>query len=479
MGEDEMNSDLIKVAGLALLVLLLSGCLGLSKQDPNIVCPLVWNGTPLFDQSAYCEDRSGGAESDVWCMMAVCYDPTNSDNVKEYAEFANGNPDVPPENQTPPNVYFKSNLLCHRSCSFFGCNWEYIDPPSKSDAYNNYCTDSQTCEVAPDPDFSDYPVAACKDIGGGGDGDPVTCTPDCSDSDDHACNALYTKTYPDTCANKGDIYECTGTKVCPPQVFAQGPRKYIFDPSDTFVVRGNTADNPDNYDNDPLTLDKGPEPPPEQMVNATVATYPLGPFNYVTLDTTAITGNGAHAWGVKAGTTQEQLLRSFTISSPNLPQGTGAYYGVLSTGGHLIAAPSFVFSVQTPSANQCMSPSGIPGTTGATAVPNILLSWNWGHVSKTECGETGKYCDSTQLMLVLMQQLQKLDDAINGQNGKPYEKPDVSLTTFNLQLVQDGLTQDFRNDFDQYAKDNSGALALGVPSNYATTYSDLVTKKER
>jgi hypothetical protein len=533
-----------KTGALMLAALALLGCLGqqIDKLDPNFVCDQLANGMAVFDHTADCQTWSDG---DTWCVMALCYDHTNPDHQAEYANLAKLDAGMESD---PPAVDSKFNMLCHRMRivtpiglgSIVSYKWEFVDPPSKDEAYNARCTEAQTCATEPgDPNLVENGalMAYCKDPPstggepGGQEIPPATCEQTCPPVSDY-CGTL-TRTIPTpaqnpilNCPNGGEAYECTGgtacppdcekakscadaathcsnlppypgtysdataqatcqpftcpgTKVCEPEPFASAPRKYIFESgTDSLAVRADTTDNPNNYDFDPSNdATKPVEPASDSLLSANISTPPTGWLNFVMLDSARVAPdrtNGNHAWGSATDPVRYQLQRLFNITS-SLPTGTGAYYGVLLTTAHKGESPaSFLFAVQNAPSNRCVSPSGLQGLTGESAVPAVLLDWSWNGVSATKCAEGASYCDSTQFMIALLHQFESIDAKVN---ANPTAPDLTGLSQFDVQLLNDGLTDDFRKDFDSYAKTNGGAFGLAGPEY--ERFSGLVTNPAR
>ncbi|MDO8625647.1 MAG: hypothetical protein Q7R47_06190, partial [Candidatus Diapherotrites archaeon] len=191
---------------MALLVLLaavvfISGCI--SGWDPNAVCEKIWNNdvdTLRFGANTICNEEDGGT---IVCDNAMCINPSDPkyqedlQNVQNQIHDAESNPllnlfvtDAFPKYlkdiiNSPSTQSKMLNTVCRRSCGPFGCNWDFVQPPTPpatctaldilcnlgnagsngSDAwmtYNRVCDVGQTCTIMdalPNPNASQDQLA--------------------------------------------------------------------------------------------------------------------------------------------------------------------------------------------------------------------------------------------------------------------------------------------------------------------------------
>ena len=100
----------------------------------------------------------------------------------------------------------------------------------------------------------------------------------------------------------------------------------------------------------------------------------------------------------------------------------------------------------------CIGRDGRLGSTGPTAVPRVLLSWDWRDIEFDSCSpknqldNTPAFCDPTQFSIALLKRLDKIHSL--AKQGKVSEAS--SLTKYRAFLLQDSINEDFRKDFDYY-----------------------------
>lgn len=129
------------------------------------------------------------------------------------------------------------------------------------------------------------------------------------------------------------------------------------------------------------------------------------------------------------------------------------------------------------------------GATGAIALPLVDFDWSWNNSSGTRCDMDGgkTFCDAAQLSIELTERLKQIDEwfaqnasqlkcpagvtcpAVSTANlGAYYVFPNAnipetekqkinSLLNFDALLIQDGYSNDFIKDFDDYARNKSFA----------------------
>ncbi len=100
----------------------------------------------------------------------------------------------------------------------------------------------------------------------------------------------------------------------------------------------------------------------------------------------------------------------------------------------------------------CIGRDGRLGATGKTAVPRVLLSWDWSDITLNTCEQKGQfdsnvvYCDPAQFSIALLKRLDRVYEL--AKDGKVSQAS--SLTKFRAWLMQDNINSDFRKDFDFY-----------------------------
>ncbi|MDO8625210.1 MAG: hypothetical protein Q7R47_03940, partial [Candidatus Diapherotrites archaeon] len=108
---------------------------------------------------------------------------------------------------------------------------------------------------------------------------------------------------------------------------------------------------------------------------------------------------------------------------------------------------------QVPSAQQCTAYDGTVGITGQYGTPKVSPEylWNW----QSRCIGTDYFCDATQLTIEIVRRLNSMKTGNQTSNS------------FEINLMADGLSEDFRKDFDHYYSDV--AFGSDKPPSY---YSD-------
>jgi hypothetical protein len=102
----------------------------------------------------------------------------------------------------------------------------------------------------------------------------------------------------------------------------------------------------------------------------------------------------------------------------------------------------------------CIGKDGRLGQTGQSAVPRILLSWDWDDIDKNTCSQKGDgdnaspFCDPTQFTISLVKRLNEMHSLVLANQISEAS----ALTRFNVFLMEDNLTQTFRSDFDQESR---------------------------
>ena len=101
--------------------------------------------------------------------------------------------------------------------------------------------------------------------------------------------------------------------------------------------------------------------------------------------------------------------------------------------------------------NQCLRSSGAPGSTGLGAKPRVLLNWEWDSVAIDTCDSLNNdfvYCDPTQFTVSLIKRLEEMRRmaAEEGTDNDTLFKL-REMQTFNVYLIEDAYTDDFRSDF--------------------------------
>ena len=114
---------------------------------------------------------------------------------------------------------------------------------------------------------------------------------------------------------------------------------------------------------------------------------------------------------------------------------------------------------------QCVSPDGKPGFTGESALPKILLTWNWNDIAIDACDKKDSggfvYCDPTQFSIELLQKLSRIDGLMASGNTAQA----AAESEFDAYLIEDFYSDDFRQDFD-YLYTHGSASFFGTPAFY-------------
>jgi hypothetical protein len=272
---------------------------------------------------------------------------------------------------------------------------------------------------------------------------------------------------------------------------------------------------------------------PVQVTNvfAEVAGFYPGPGNNLGI---AWQAAGEEAIESISGEPQKIWKRKAVLTNPNNKEGTfdgtltiGAVrneyateYGTLSYGKrpavalkdsknfseefHMLIkslAPEKVEERLAPRAVDCLSKYW-KGQTGPSALPKVLLAWNWNDIASYQSntkkwicddGHLGAdlnsdaiYCDAVQFNIELMDRLNKIDTELTGQSVNcnaneelndclnrvnPSNKTTLlALLNFKTYLVKDGFSADLKNDFDAYYR--LGGL-LTSTHYYATANTGL------
>ncbi len=103
-------------------------------------------------------------------------------------------------------------------------------------------------------------------------------------------------------------------------------------------------------------------------------------------------------------------------------------------------------------ATQCISESGMVGSTGIGSKPRVLLDWDWGAITTETCNEANEsfvYCDPAQFTASLIKRLEEIRTlAADDITGNLMEIRQKQL--FKAYLIEDAYTPDFRNDFVEF-----------------------------
>lgn len=104
------------------------------------------------------------------------------------------------------------------------------------------------------------------------------------------------------------------------------------------------------------------------------------------------------------------------------------------------------------SVQECRGPGGVTGTTGANALPRVMLSWAWEDIGQDACDQKPDtseiiYCDSAQFTKELVKKLSLVKSLAEKQDFSSVN----SLTSFNAFLIKDNYSQDFFSDFNSFS----------------------------
>lgn len=363
-----------------------------------------------------------------------CFDPSNTEMQSDLRSFG----------ITPPDSFATINILCRARVASNGEVVAY----TWQDQGITECSASQTCEVT-----TDGLNAVCT----------TGCTPSCPDPSTAACGAPVS---PITqCSASCGSCECpsgtqctTAGEVCTSNG-CQVPgttRKYVFDVSsgsDNGAGVAPTSRDPND-----------PNPPPGNPVTLSLPFFPAGSLNAVRLTNAEIQ---AQNWSFLPGS---RIWQAFKIETPRV-LGTGNYYAKLFVQTEDGRSQTFNVKLKSGTADACESPDGIPGTRGLDARPRVLLEWNWQSINRHTCTDVstpsrdGVFCDSTQFMISLLDRLRLISQRID--NSESF----LDLTTFQVQMMKDGLSDDFRRDFDYFMQN---VAFFEAPGDYEQNLKMLV-----
>ncbi|MBS3062036.1 MAG: hypothetical protein J4215_05635 [Candidatus Diapherotrites archaeon] len=389
-----------------------------------------------------------------------CYDSTNAEMQQAFIDQGK----MPPTNSGAINVactpvlfpeVFKGVLM-----------WGHIDDASAE------CVSGQVCaytDASPGGVFDmatgSTQFAYCQTLL------PPACSFSCTEQFTHACGTAYNEMVcpPECgtctctglqCLGPGEI--CMGAAVCTdgstviPQV-----RKYTFATgTDASTILASTGQGPDFFVSNPSA----------KPVSSGFLELPLGALDFVRVSRSSVQMDGAAIRWVLKPDGSFQVLAPAVFTTEQVPVGDGNYYSKIRMDVSGGSAQDFLMRFSNGEDNFCTSPSGLPGVTGPAAFPRVKFDWSWTTINESTClanQPDGIYCDSTQFSISLLRRLEKIDAAIRG--NQPY----ADLLSFDAQLMKDGISQDFRKDFDFYMK-NVGTFKLSVPTDYAQKFSLLV-----
>ncbi|MFH1225310.1 MAG: hypothetical protein V1676_05930 [Candidatus Diapherotrites archaeon] len=142
----------------------------------------------------------------------------------------------------------------------------------------------------------------------------------------------------------------------------------------------------------------------------------------------------------------------------------------------------FVIRVGSGQAGVCHDAAGTAGFSGSAAVPRVNYNWSWDSIGANGCdagNDNYIYCDATQFGIELVQRLNAIKELTKG-GGTELDAESLEelkgLMHFQVYLMRDAFTDDFRKDFDNYM--NSSVFA-DTPSYYTQGWSKYFTDKGR
>lgn len=391
-----------------------------------------------------------------------CYDPQNPVMRSFFANQPGGIP------ENPAAV----NIVCRPDGGLLGSYRPYFFSAACISP-TPYCNLSSVAPADPwSPDLASFPngFAYCADQSSG-----PACPQsfDCTAQSQHACGTVYEEpSCPAgcTCICRGSACSAESECFANACVPVSQTRKYVLNAQPFFqsiVARTNLKP--------PLA---GPSPPlPSLAVWILMNHPPRGSKTFVQIENADISYE-PNSWQFvydSGNSFLNKVSQRYEFKVPALPTGTGSYYTKIEAHSDAANPQEFILRMDSGNQNLCATPNGLTGVTGAENAPKVRYDWQWSTSTSSFCDPNdpnGVYCDSYQFMLSLLHRLgeisQKLDSGdVDGAKA---------LLKSRVQLMEDGLTPDFRLDLDYYL---SNVALLDAPTNYQIVYKPLLLPGDR
>ena len=136
----------------------------------------------------------------------------------------------------------------------------------------------------------------------------------------------------------------------------------------------------------------------------------------------------------------------------------------------------YLLKISGETENLCIGKNNKIGYSGPEVRPKIKYSWSWAEdgIGIDSCDSTNPnyiYCDSTQFTIMALKRLKKITELAASEESIIANAAEIErLSSFNAYLMYDGFSDDFRADFDNYAKNSDPYIS--TPTWYAADLWD-------